>query len=68
MTGVPSHASPLTAAALAWLTRVNDPDFAAWAELETWLVKDPRHAQVYWALATREADLIDELRGSPTLG
>lgn len=48
-------------AALAWLVRVNDPEFSAWEDWEAWLARDPRHGATYWRLAARDAELAAQL-------
>lgn len=52
------------AEALTWLVRVNDPEFGDWDGWEAWLAEDPRHAEAYWRLAEREADLVESLAPS----
>lgn len=51
--------------ALAWLTRVNDPAFADWDDWQAWLAADARHAETYWRLAAREADVVETLKSAP---
>src|SRR5690606_3152079 len=53
--------------ALAWLGRINDPEFEAWDAWEAWIAMDPRHAITYWRLAAAEADVVAALAArSPT--
>lgn len=47
--------------ALDWLLRVNDPLFDDWDGWQAWLDASPEHAKAYWALAEREAELLDTL-------
>jgi transmembrane sensor len=64
-----SPATPeIERAALGWLVRINDPEFNAWSDWEAWLGQDPRHAETYWRLAAREAELTSALsqRAPPT--
>lgn len=51
--------------ALAWLVRINDPDFDGWDDWEQWLAADPRHGEVYWRLASDEADAVAAIRTAP---
>ncbi|MBB4083604.1 FecR family protein [Brevundimonas lenta] len=51
--------------ALAWLARVNDPDFDGWDAWEAWLAADPQHAEVYWRFAETEAEVVDGLAARP---
>ncbi|WP_336964400.1 FecR family protein [Sphingobium aquiterrae] len=44
-------------AALAWVIRVRDPDFADWEAFTRWLEGDPAHARAYDRLAAIDADL-----------
>ncbi|MFN6980726.1 MAG: FecR family protein [Brevundimonas sp.] len=52
---------PVERAALDWLMRVNDPAFDAWDDWQAWLGRDPMNAEIYWRLATAEADLADAM-------
>jgi len=44
-------------AALDWLVRTNDPDFAAWEDFTAWLEADPANADTYHALADSELEM-----------
>ena len=44
-------------AALDWLVRTNDPEFAAWDEFTAWLEADPANADTYHALADSELEM-----------
>ena len=55
-------------AAIDWLVRTNDPDFAAWDEFTAWLEADPVNADAYHALADSEArmtPLVEAMPASP---
>lgn len=54
-------------AALAWLVRVNDPDFEAWDEWQAWLARNPAHETTYWRLAAREAEAVEALTARPVV-
>lgn len=54
--------------ALDWLVRVNDPAFDDWTAWEAWLARDPRHAEAYWTLAEREADIVADLAAATASG
>lgn len=55
------HRGEVERAALAWLVRLNDPDFIDWDGWEAWLVQDPAHAEVYWRLAEAEAGVVEAM-------
>ena len=44
----------LREAALGWLVRTNDPEFADWEAFTAWLEADARHADLYHELAAGE--------------
>jgi len=60
--GMTEQDAPIEAAAIGWLVRVNDPEFQDWEAWRAWMADNPRHGEVYWALAETEADMIDRLR------
>ena len=62
MTDAP-HPDPdrLAGEAIAWLVRVNDPEFADWTTFEAWLSQSPAHADAYHAVAAAEADAVATL-------
>ena len=45
-------------AALDWIVRTNDPEFAAWDEFSAWLELSPANAEAYHRLADSEARLL----------
>lgn len=49
--------------ALDWLVAINDPDFDRWQAWDDWLAADPAHADTYWRLDAREAEIVSALRG-----
>jgi transmembrane sensor len=53
-------------AALAWVIRVRDPDFADWEAFTLWLESDPAHAQAYDRLSAADEDLPAMLPLMPT--
>ena len=59
------HRGEVEQAALTWLTRVNDPAFEGWDDLEAWLAGDPLNAEVYWRMAEDEADIAELLVAAP---
>jgi transmembrane sensor len=63
--GMSALITELERQALAWLVRVNDPAFEGWSEWEAWMAADPDRAEVYWRLATLEADSVEALRAIP---
>lgn len=54
-----AHGARIEDAAMAWLIRLQDPEFDRWDEWELWLTADPDHAKTYWRLADEDADLVD---------
>lgn len=48
--------------ALTWLMRVNDPNFADWESFEAWLAEANTHAEAYWRLAGKDADVVEALQ------
>jgi transmembrane sensor len=52
-------------AALDWVIRVRDPDFAAWEAFTLWLEQDPAHAAAYDAMAALDAGLPAMLPPAP---
>lgn len=54
-----AHGARIEDAAMAWLIRLQDPEFDRWDEWERWLTADPYHAETYWRLADEDADLVD---------
>ena len=59
-----THDSARRDAALDWLVRTNDPEFAGWGEFTAWLEADVANADAYHALADSELrirPLIEEL-------
>jgi transmembrane sensor len=52
---------PVEIEALAWLVRVNEPTFEDWDGWEAWLAEDPSHHEVYWRLASDDADISGEM-------
>jgi len=63
--GMTASTTEIEREALNWLVRVNDPAFAAWDDWERWLAADARHAEAYWRLAAREADVVEALTSAP---
>lgn len=55
MTQTPDHARE---AALDWIVRTNDPDFAGWEEFTAWLEESQANAEAYHRLAKSEAELL----------
>lgn len=56
---------PLREAALDWLIRQRDPDFADWEAFADWLAADPARAAIYQEMAAADADVADLLARSP---
>lgn len=54
-----THGARIEDAAMAWLIRLQDPEFDRWDDWEGWLTADPAHAEAYWRLADDDADLVD---------
>jgi transmembrane sensor len=54
-------------AALDWLVRTNDPDFAAWDEFTAWLETDPANADAYHALADSEVEMRPLVETAPAV-
>jgi transmembrane sensor len=52
-------------AALDWLVRTNDPEFAAWDDFTEWLEADPANADAYHALAGSEAEMLPFVEAAP---
>jgi len=52
-------------AALDWLVRTNDPEFAAWDDFTDWLEADPANADAYHALTGREAEMLPFVEAAP---
>ena len=52
-------------AALSWLVRTNDPEFAGWDEFTAWLEENPAHADAYHALAASEAEMLPLVEALP---
>ena len=54
-----ADAAGIEDAAMAWLIRLQDPEFDRWDDWERWLTANPAHAETYWRLADADADLVD---------
>lgn len=54
-----ADAAGIEDAAMAWLIRMQDPEFDRWDDWERWLTANPAHAEAYWRLADADADLVD---------
>ena len=52
-------------AALGWLVRTNDPEFAGWDEFTAWLEESPANADAYHALAAGEAEMLPFVEAIP---
>lgn len=57
--------NPIHEAALDWLIRQCDPDFADWDGFVAWLEADPANAAIYQMMAAADADAADVLRTAP---
>lgn len=55
----------LREAALDWLIRQREPDFADWEAFADWLAADPGRAIVYQEMAAADADVADLLAAAP---
>jgi transmembrane sensor len=55
-------------AALDWLVRTNDSDFANWDEFTTWLETDPANANAYHSVVAGEQRLRPLIEAAPTTG
>lgn len=53
--------------AAEWLQRVNEPAFEDWEGWAAWMERDPRHAEIYWRLAARDADVAELAKAKPIL-
>lgn len=52
-------------AALAWVIRTRDPDFAQWDAFTAWLESDPAHASAYDAMMAADAALDPIIPAAP---
>ena len=60
-----THDSDRREAALDWLVRTNDPEFAGWAEFTAWLEESAANADAYHALAGYEAEMLPLVEAVP---
>lgn len=56
---------PIRDAAIDWLIRQRDPDFADWDLFTDWLSADPRHAVIYQEMAVADAEMADLIATGP---
>ena len=60
-----THDSDRREAALDWLVRTNDPEFAGWAEFTAWLEESAANVDAYHALAGHEAEMLPLVEAVP---
>lgn len=59
------HSDTAHEAALDWLIRQREADFADWEAFADWLASDPGHASIYQEMAAADADIADLLSIAP---